>query len=121
MTVHSNFVEEVLVIFCIFVIVMGCLVIVCYNLNKCTRVNDVENSTQDSHSPLLPGIVTSISCNLKNECAVCLELFNTGQQIRILDCGHYYHSNCVDPWLSMGQTCPKCRGENVQVHVKNVG
>uniref|UniRef100_A0A8C5QZF6 E3 ubiquitin-protein ligase RNF43 n=1 Tax=Leptobrachium leishanense TaxID=445787 RepID=A0A8C5QZF6_9ANUR len=41
-------------------------------------------------------------------CAVCLEEFADGQDLRILPCCHEYHLNCVDTWLKQNHTCPLC-------------
>lgn len=45
-------------------------------------------------------------------CAVCLEDFETGQQVRLLACSHLYHRSCIDPWLqSSSNCCPLCKRE----------
>uniref|UniRef100_UPI00358FA1EF E3 ubiquitin-protein ligase znrf3-like isoform X2 n=1 Tax=Myxine glutinosa TaxID=7769 RepID=UPI00358FA1EF len=41
-------------------------------------------------------------------CAICLEDFNHGQELRVLPCNHEFHKACVDPWLFQHQTCPLC-------------
>ncbi|KAM0680917.1 hypothetical protein GINT2_000699 [Glugoides intestinalis] len=46
------------------------------------------------------------------QCSICFEDFVEEEEIRILDCGHYYHPKCIDRWL-IGHTkrCPCCRGK----------
>ena len=69
------------------------------------------------HAPIRPqrsvGQLVTLQASLENECAICLEEFNINEIIRILDCGHYYNKECVDPWLGSGKKCPKCCGENI--------
>jgi len=42
-------------------------------------------------------------------CAVCIENFETGTQVRYLTCGHPYHKKCIDPWLMEKGSCPQCK------------
>lgn len=53
------------------------------------------------------------------DCPICFEEFNDEDNITILECGHYYHSNCIKEWINTKQldknnrkipkTCPLCR------------
>eukprot|EP01147_Barroeca_monosierra_P000579 gene579-3896_t len=43
------------------------------------------------------------------QCAVCLQPFEVGQQARRLPCTHTFHSECIDAWLETAPTCPTCR------------
>merc|ERR1712196_342046 len=46
------------------------------------------------------------SRELRN-CAVCQEAF--GAKAVRLPCRHYFHKECVAPWLRKSSTCPLCR------------
>ncbi|CAM8956333.1 unnamed protein product [Rhodiola kirilowii] len=44
------------------------------------------------------------------ECAICLAEFSQGNEIRVLpDCGHGFHTECIDKWLAARSSCPSCR------------
>jgi E3 ubiquitin-protein ligase RNF115/126 len=40
------------------------------------------------------------------ECAICQEDFSEGDQARQLPCKHFYHDECIRPWLKQSGTCP---------------
>ena len=43
-------------------------------------------------------------------CAVCLEDFQENDKLRVLPCGHAYHTKCIDIWLiKTDSVCPQCR------------
>ena len=42
-------------------------------------------------------------------CAICIDNFEAGTEVRHLTCGHPYHKKCIDPWLMEKGTCPQCK------------
>lgn len=48
------------------------------------------------------------------DCAVCLGEFEEGEMLKHLpNCGHGFHSCCIDTWLESHSNCPLCRSHIV--------
>uniref|UniRef100_A0A6M2DIA3 RING-type E3 ubiquitin transferase n=1 Tax=Xenopsylla cheopis TaxID=163159 RepID=A0A6M2DIA3_XENCH len=47
----------------------------------------------------------------KEQCTVCLRYFTIGAEAKELPCKHFYHSECIIPWLQKTNSCPLCRHE----------
>jgi len=47
----------------------------------------------------------------QTSCAICMADFETEEELKWLHCSHYFHKECIDKWLSVGVTCPVCKGE----------
>eukprot|EP00547_Thalassionema_nitzschioides_P014463 CAMPEP_0194247492 /NCGR_PEP_ID=MMETSP0158-20130606/16654_1 /TAXON_ID=33649 /ORGANISM="Thalassionema nitzschioides, Strain L26-B" /LENGTH=253 /DNA_ID=CAMNT_0038983597 /DNA_START=56 /DNA_END=817 /DNA_ORIENTATION=- len=46
-------------------------------------------------------------CGVK--CLVCQFPYEESENVRKLPCGHYFHDECIDQWLSAKDFCPYCR------------
>ncbi|MEE6496853.1 hypothetical protein FKM82_002507 [Ascaphus truei] len=44
-----------------------------------------------------------------DSCAVCIDTYKPNDVVRILTCNHFFHKNCIDPWLLDHRTCPMCK------------
>ncbi|RPA82147.1 hypothetical protein BJ508DRAFT_325682 [Ascobolus immersus RN42] len=65
---------------------------------------------QDDASPLGPTGRKPSVVVMQKECSICQELFEKGQQLRVLPCRHGFHQGCIDPWLlNSSGSCPLCR------------
>ena len=45
------------------------------------------------------------------DCIICMEGFNENELVKQLDCGHIFHGDCIDHWLSQQKNCPFCKKE----------
>ncbi|KAL9263307.1 E3 ubiquitin-protein ligase RING1-like protein [Drosera capensis] len=50
-------------------------------------------------------------CGEDTLCAICKDEFSVEEKVRRLPCSHYYHGECITPWLKIRNTCPVCRYE----------
>jgi hypothetical protein len=46
-----------------------------------------------------------------NDCIICMEGFSEGEFVKQLMCGHIFHGDCIDHWLSQQKNCPFCKAE----------
>jgi hypothetical protein len=44
-----------------------------------------------------------------DSCVVCFEPYKVNDIVRILTCKHFFHKNCIDPWILAHGTCPMCK------------
>eukprot|EP00475_Leptophrys_vorax_P034506 TRINITY_DN5575_c0_g1_i2.p1 TRINITY_DN5575_c0_g1~~TRINITY_DN5575_c0_g1_i2.p1 ORF type:complete len:468 (-),score=89.24 TRINITY_DN5575_c0_g1_i2:24-1427(-) len=42
-------------------------------------------------------------------CTICLEPYDPHSELKELNCGHHFHVDCVDSWLSINHLCPLCK------------
>lgn len=53
-----------------------------------------------------------IECKEKNSefCTICQENYDTDSLVKTLPCGHFFHCECIEPWLlNCSNLCPICR------------
>lgn len=58
---------------------------------------------------LLSVKMTSTIISSNTTCTVCQEDFKVGEKAKKLTCDHYFHEDCLMPWLQVQNTCPICR------------
>ncbi|XP_034026749.1 E3 ubiquitin-protein ligase znrf3 isoform X2 [Thalassophryne amazonica] len=67
------------------------------------------------------GVSDSLSSSSTSDCAICLEKYIDGEELRVIPCAHRFHKKCVDPWLLQHHTCPHCRHNIIEQKKGNPG
>jgi hypothetical protein len=77
----------------------------------------------NDNRPSKKSLTHSMKCRLRNcqlsvdlicsqpSCPICNEDFKLDLNVLRLPCTHFFHRDCVLPWLEMKQNCPICRAE----------
>ena len=45
------------------------------------------------------------------DCSICKDEFEVDSKLVKMPCNHYFHGDCVKPWLVQRNSCPTCRFE----------
>ena len=47
-----------------------------------------------------------------DNCAICCEEFlNKTKLVKLPDCNHFFHSDCIKDWLKVKPLCPICKAD----------
>lgn len=49
----------------------------------------------------------------ENTCAISMEEYSKGDEVRILPCGHHFSNGAITTWLASHNSCPMCRARVV--------
>ncbi|TNV73489.1 hypothetical protein FGO68_gene12674 [Halteria grandinella] len=53
--------------------------------------------------------VSSAADYREQTCSICLGEFKRREALKILACGHTFHSACIAKWLARSTDCPNCK------------
>jgi hypothetical protein len=71
---------------------------------------DVKVTISEDMFDELEDIIYDDALNIDEPCNICMETYTPGQYLKKLDCGHFFHKDCVKQWLCNEKTtCPICR------------
>ena len=79
-------------------------------------IPDAEGTIYDTASQGQNGGVISITNTsnprwyVQDDCPICLSNFEDGDRVRVLPCGHIFHQDEIDDWLTgTRRLCPTCK------------
>lgn len=80
-------------------------------------LNQLVNVYPENVTPTNPVVINKIPVvritadllKIIQSCTICQEDFKIGEVSKMLNCEHFYHENCLVPWLQAKNTCPLCR------------
>lgn len=80
------------------------------NFLEYLNFEDVKVTLTDEQIKELPVVIVTNNNIFNDICSICLEKYNCDDKLIELKCKHYYHYDCIYPWLFKESTkCPSCR------------
>lgn len=52
---------------------------------------------------------SDVSADGPTQCNICLDERAVGDEVAVLDCGHWFDKDCLDIWMRDNPSCPVCR------------
>ena len=91
--------------------------------------NEDENDSDETQCRVKEINLEEVTIPDDTTCAICIEEINKdnkNQKICQLQCGHFFHQDCISPWVntileeSNSITCPLCRLELEEIKLEYV-
>ncbi|KAL8256144.1 hypothetical protein R6Q59_031211 [Mikania micrantha] len=84
-----------------------------YKFKKNNNTNDKETSSDACEGGVLAAGTEKerIISGEDAACCICLAKYANDDEVRELPCSHFFHTDCVDKWLKINNSCPLCKIE----------
>jgi hypothetical protein len=82
------------------------------DMSQCSKNGDLQEGAKVTATVVGPPSLrgTTVEYYHSGSCSICIEDYEPGEMIRVLPCGHAFHSDCILPWLTdRSPTCPLCK------------
>lgn len=102
----------------LFSLLFTTIVLIFLSLCCCTDVItayvEQYQTLENTKEKLMPRVFCHTDGLKQEMCAICLEVFNSGQKVAaMLTCDHNFHERCLDRWFGYKKICPICRSEKI--------
>ena len=78
------------------------------NMRSDAAAENVQQGASEEEIGTIPTVKVAEG-DVEGDCAICLEPYAAGDELRKLPCDHTFHKPCLDNWLMINGTCPYCR------------
>jgi hypothetical protein len=80
------------------------------NNNINNNINNIDIDTNKYPIETYNNLIINIKQKNSDNCIICQDLFDINTNVKILDCEHCFHPECIDKWLKKcSNLCPICR------------
>ncbi len=115
--IANIFIVIVVLFFMLSICLIILSIIICiYNILFIPEYTDenIEMTNLDFSNYIIP-----IDIN-EEECVICFDNLDEQYKVKMINCNHIFHKECINKWLNVKRTCPCCRTsiyENIELIV----
>jgi hypothetical protein len=83
------------------------------------QIKPIEPDGSGTEEGLMKSALNSCACgaarnveegqDTEKQCEVCQVAYKDDDQVMLLPCSHFFHTECISRWLNTNVTCPVCR------------
>ncbi|KAL8050444.1 hypothetical protein ABFX02_06G082400 [Erythranthe guttata] len=85
---------------------------------QCNGLDEATLSTYPQSAYSQIGGAREGKSSASSACSICLADYKGADLVRLIpSCGHLFHRECIDPWLSLHPTCPVCRSSPLSITI----
>ena len=83
-------------------------------------LNFMQPQQQQQAIPVSPPSIIDGDFEIEGQCSICHDECEQSQRVlKPSGCDHFFHENCLTPWIQNHSTCPNCRGNIPSILRKN--
>ena len=91
--------------------------------NNINRTNNFISDNKNFHEEIEPkkkiygslmNSINEIKFNTKlndKKCSICFNYFKINENVKLLQCIHVFHIDCINDWINKSKNCPVCKFE----------
>ncbi|XP_022856712.1 E3 ubiquitin-protein ligase MBR2-like [Olea europaea var. sylvestris] len=73
------------------------------------RENEISCCLRRTNVSMLNNLSSNFPTETERKCSICQEEYETDDETGKLNCGHFYHIQCIKQWLVQKNICPICK------------
>ncbi|KAL3512219.1 hypothetical protein ACH5RR_024936 [Cinchona calisaya] len=77
------------------------------------REDEIIHCVRKTKTPATNNLPSGLLVEMERKCSICQEEYEADDEMGKLNCGHYFHMQCIKKWLSQKNACPICKTEAV--------
>ena len=108
-TIYIYMLSVNVIIICIYVCTIGVICYIFCHTEQTYNVDGADATTIGQNTVIKKFSEWMGIDDIDTKCAICMDEYKRDDKITKMHCGHYYHTECINEWLTKSAICPYCK------------